>query len=91
MATLAVLTTTDVHGERAPGSVWLLYSYDPENDICDGMLVMPDGTSLESAYGSVYGRDLIARGATLTDTKPVPFATAIDFTSTDEVFAAIRR
>lgn len=89
--TLAVLSTTVVAGERAPGSVWLLYSYDPENDICDGMLVMPDGTSLESEYGSVYGRDLIDRGAALTDTNPVPFATAINFTSTDEVFAAIGR
>ena len=89
--TLAVMTTTVVAGDRAPGSVWLLYSYDPENDICDGMLVVPDGSPLQSEYGSIYGRDLIDRGAVLTGATPVPFATAIEFTTVDEALAAIGR
>ena len=45
-------------GGTVPGCVWIITSYDAEDDICDGFMWAPEG-ELSSEHGSCYGRDLM--------------------------------
>lgn len=87
---VAVVATLGVDGRSVPGCLWLCHSYIADEDIVEGMLVVPETSGLVSEYGSVFGKDLASRtAAVLTDALPVPFADAINFDDPEVAYAAI--
>lgn len=87
---LAVVVNWEVCGTRAPGCMWLCHSYMADDDIVEGMFVVPSNTGLVSEHGSVYGRQLIDRAAAvLTGAKPVSFSDAINLDSLKDAYEAI--
>lgn len=56
---LVAYGTWTVLGDQVPGAAWLLYAYDPDTDIAEGYLGVPEGPWY-SEHGSVYGEQLLA-------------------------------
>ena len=56
---LVAYGTWTVLGDQFPGAAWLLYAYDPDTDIAEGYLGVPEGPWY-SEHGSVYGEQLLA-------------------------------
>lgn len=79
VAAVALFGTARLPGEAQPGAIWLAHSYDPESDILEGVLLVPDGTFF-SEHGSAYAKDLKRTYGLVEGFEPVSIAQAIDWT-----------
>jgi hypothetical protein len=66
-------------GEGDLDCVYLVESYEPDDDIAYGVLFAPPGM-LTSEWGSCYGRQLLAMGGKVTGFKGMSFKEAIERT-----------
>jgi hypothetical protein len=86
--TLAVFGSWAMPDGRIPGSIWLCAEYSPEDDVVDGVLLVPH--SGESEHGSVYGQQLLAaRMGAVVGFAGVSFRDAV-VDLTDDYEAALR-
>ncbi len=75
---VALGTWTSPDGQKVPGALWLLHSYMAEDDIAEGVLLLPPSAHGVSEHGSIYGRDLLRWNVGhAADVPPVSCATAL--------------
>lgn len=78
-------------GQRVDGCFWLLTDYDPDEDIANGYLRVPDRAEFESEHGSIHGQDLHRMGVSVVvDPPAVTFAEALDLDRVDDATATRR-
>jgi hypothetical protein len=76
---LAVFGTWQLPDVLSPGAIWLLHSYDPDDDIADGvLLVRPEHGYSE--HGSVAGKVLPGFGGRILNPPALTLETAMDLT-----------
>lgn len=80
--TLAVFGTWRMPDGPAPGSVYLVNAYDPDNEIVEGVLLISPEYGV-SEHGSCYVKDLLRMGGEIVGFVPISYATAIDLTDRD--------
>ncbi len=56
---LAAFGTCQLPDGPSPAAIWLLHSYQPQDDITEGYLLVRDG---QCEHGSIYGRHLLEFG-----------------------------
>lgn len=82
---LVVFGTWRMVGTKVPGAIWLLHSYLAEDDIAEGVLLLPPTGEGFSEHGSVYGRDLLAGAVGVVEGAPqMSFKQALDLTGCDD-------
>lgn len=59
-------------------AVWLLHTYLPSDDICEGVLYLPGNVGF-SEHGSIYGRQLLSLAGKVEGFTPVPLVTAMEW------------
>jgi hypothetical protein len=68
--TLAILGTLRLPDGETPGAIWLIHSYMSEEDIAEGVLIVPEGFAI-SEHGSILGRELLHMGGEILNA-PTP-------------------
>ena len=63
-------------GFGVAGAIWLLTDYEPDDDIANGVLVVPPGAAT-SEHGSVWGRDLFGRYSVVPSFRACTFGDAV--------------
>jgi hypothetical protein len=81
VCTLAVFGTFRLD-DTTHKALWLIHSYDSENDIAEGVLFVPPNVGV-SEYGSQYGKHLLGFGGEVVGFTPVSFADALAWTDRD--------
>lgn len=81
VCTLAVFGSWHGPEGSVPGAVWLIHSYDPEDDIVEGVLLV--GGYAESEHGSIYGDQLLRMGGEIVGFTQISLADALDLTHVD--------
>jgi hypothetical protein len=76
---LAVFGTWQSPDVLSPGAIWLLHSYDPDDDIADGVLLLRPEHG-HSEHGSVPGRTLPGFGGRILNPPTLTLETAMDLT-----------
>lgn len=88
---MAVFGTHRMPDGPAPGCLWLVESYEPADDIVDGVLIIRPEHGF-SEHGSTYGKDLLRAGGEVVGFQPMTFGQALDLCDQDyeQALAAVR-
>lgn len=79
--TLAVFGTVQMPDGGIPAGVWLIHTYQREDDIVEGVLLV-DGRAT-SEHGSIFGRDLLRMGGKIEGFDRCSFENAVALCNAD--------